>query len=76
MEHDMSLLNFFLILSVIFIIIEIVGIIYYNKKRRDKGISIEGFEQPIKVGTDIMIIMILVALLMGIFFTVIIFKMK
>jgi len=72
----MSLLNFFLILSVIFIIIEIVGIIYYNKKRRDKGTSIEGFEQPIKVGTDIMIIMILVALLMGIFFTVIIFKMK
>jgi hypothetical protein len=65
----MDILNFFLIISGIFIIIEIMGIIYFTKKKEHFNKS-----EPPHLSTGITLTMIATVLTMALFFIVLIFR--
>jgi uncharacterized membrane protein YidH (DUF202 family) len=67
----MDLLSFFLIICGIFIIIEILGIFYYNRKNKRK--LLESFNSSPANKENIFII-ISTTLIVGLFFIVLIFK--
>jgi hypothetical protein len=70
----MNLFYIILIACCIFIIIEILGIFYFNKKRA-KERFMEQFNQSTQVSIEIQLIMITTLLLMATFFMILIFNM-